>query len=67
MNKKQIIEKLEQLEKDLQDKENQIYQDIAFFREHKFAMEEAAVRYKQQAYNDAWLMLWKVIDEIKKS
>lgn len=65
MNKNEFIKELEKLQKEFQDKETKCYENMAFMRQHKFNMEEEAIRYKAEAYNDAWLTVWHVIDKIQ--
>ena len=64
MKKEEVVEILERLQNTFKDKENKCYADMAFMREHKFKMEEEAIRYKQQAYDDAWLTVWREIDKL---
>lgn len=65
ISKKEVIKILEKLQKTFKEKESKCYEDIAFMREHKFKMEEEAIRYKLGAYNDAWLTVWQEIDNLK--
>ena len=67
MKKEEIISILERLQKAFQEKETKCFEDMAFMRKHKFEMEEAALRYKQEAYNDAWLTIWHEIDKLQNN
>ena len=64
MNKKEIIEALEKLLKEFQNKEMDCFRDIGYMNEHKFHMESEALQYKKEAYTDCWLRLNSVIDKI---
>lgn len=37
---------------------------MAFMRKHNFEMEASAIKYKQEAYNDAWLTIFYEIDKL---
>lgn len=57
---------LENALKEMQDKERKCFRQMAYLKEHKFEMERAALSYKQQAYNESWLILSSAIDKLKK-
>lgn len=57
---------LESVLKELQDKEYECFRQMAFMKEHKFEMERSALNYKQEAYNDSWLIVSSAIDRLKK-
>ena len=66
MTKEEVTKILEKLQKTFQDKENDCFTEMSFARKHKMEMEEAAIRYKQEAYNDAWLTVWREIDKLNR-
>ena len=37
---------------------------MAYMRKHNLYMEEAAIRYKQEAFNKCWLELANLVDKI---
>lgn len=53
--------------KEIQDKENECFRQMAYMNEHKFEMERAALSYKQEAYNNSWLILLSALHELKNS
>ncbi len=57
---------LENALKEIQDKEHECFRQMAYLKEHKFEMERAAISYKQEAYNNSWLILSFAIDKLKK-
>lgn len=65
ISKNKVIKILENLQEKFQEKENQCYIEIGFMKEHGFKMEEEAIRYKSDAYKDAWLTIWQEIDNLK--
>lgn len=64
--KKEILNSLDALIKEIQAKEDECYRQMAYMNEHKFEMEREAIRYRQQAYNLCWLMVASKRDEVKK-
>lgn len=64
MSKKDFINLLKAIEKEFQDKENECFEQILYMQEHNFNMEEEALRYKQKAYNDAWLTISRYINKV---
>lgn len=57
---------LESVLKEIQDKEHECFRQMAYMKEHKFEMERCALGYKQEAYNDSWLIISSAIDKLKK-
>lgn len=62
--KKEIIKTLDRLIKEIQDRENDCYRQMAFCNEHKFEMEREAIHYAQQAYNCCKLEAFDARDKI---
>ena len=52
--------------KEIQSKEHECFRQMAYMKEHKFEMERLALNYKQEAYNDSWLIISSAIDKLKK-
>ena len=57
---------LEDAVKELQDKQHECFREMVYMKEHKFEMERSAINYKQEAYNNSWLILSSAIDKLKK-
>ena len=57
---------LENLEKEIREKEDFSFSQIAFCRKHKFEMEAAALKYRRDAYHQCRLEIMVAIDELKK-
>ena len=57
---------LESVLTEIQSKEHECFRQMAYMKEHKFEMERTALNYKQEAYNDSWLILSSAIDKLKK-
>jgi hypothetical protein len=66
MKKEEVIGILEKLQNDFQEKETKCFEDMAFMRKHNFEMEANAIKYKQEAYNDAWLAIFNEIDKLQR-
>ena len=66
MNGTKVKEILQNVIKDIQEKENECYRKMAYMNEHKFEIEREAVRYKQQAYNRSWLIVADALDKISE-
>lgn len=64
--KKEIIQTLGRLIKEIQDRENDCFRQMAFCNEHKFEIEREAIHYAQQAYNRCKLEAFSARDEIVK-
>lgn len=64
MKKEECIAILERLQKAFQEKENKCYEDMAFMKKHNFNLELEAIRYRQQAFNEAWITVWHEIDKL---
>ena len=64
MTKKELTI-LESVLKEIQDKQHECFRQMTYMREHKFNMEREAINYKQEAYNDSWLILSSAIDKLK--
>lgn len=52
--------------REIQGKEHDCFRQMAYMKEHKFEMERLALNYKQEAYNDSWLIISSAIDKLKK-
>lgn len=57
---------LENLEKEIREKEDFSFSQIAFCRKHKFEMEAAALEYRREAYHQCRLEVMEAIDKLKK-
>ena len=57
---------LENLEKEIREKEDFSFSQIVFCRKHKFEMEAAALEYRREAYHQCRLEVMVAIDELKK-
>ena len=56
---------LENLEKEIQEKEDNCFNQMSFCRKHKFEMEAAALEYRRDAYHQCKLEIMEVIDKLK--
>ena len=56
---------LESVVAEIQGKEHECFREMAYMKEHNFEMERSALKYKQEAYNDSWLILSSAIDKLK--
>ena len=52
--------------KEIQSRQHECFRQMAYMKEHKFDMERSAINYKQEAYNESWLILSSAIDKINK-
>ena len=57
---------LDSILREIQGKEYECFRQMAYMKEHKFEMEREALKYKQEAYNDSWLIVSSAIDKLKK-
>lgn len=57
---------LKNLEKEIKEKEDFCFSQMAFCRKHKFEMEAAALEYRREAYHECGLEVMFAIDELKK-
>ena len=57
---------LENLEQEIQEKEDNCFNQMTFCRKHKFEMEEAALEYRREAYHRCRLEIMKIIDKLKE-
>lgn len=70
MNKKQrdMTERelsiLDSALREIQSRQHECNRQMAYMQEHKFDMERLAINYKQEAYNDSWLIMSSAIDKI---
>ena len=64
MERKDIKKNLNALIEQFKSYENDCYKEMAYMRKHNLYMEEAAIRYKQEAYNKCWLELANLVDNI---
>lgn len=56
---------LEKVEKEIKEKEDFCFSQMAFCRKHKFEMEAAALEYRREAYHCCRLEVMNAIDELK--
>ena len=56
---------LENLEKEISEKEDFCFSQMAFCRKHKFEMEAATLEYRREAYQRCRLEVMNVIDKLK--
>ena len=56
---------LENLEKEIREKEDFSFSQMAFCRKHRFEMEAAALEYRREAYNCCRLEVMNAIDKLK--
>lgn len=56
---------LENLEKEISEKEDFCFEQMSFCRKHKFEMEAVALEYRREAYHCCGLKVMNVIDELK--
>ena len=56
---------LKNLEKEIGEKEDFCFSQMAFCRKHNFEMETAALEYRREAYHRCRLELMDVIDKLK--
>lgn len=56
---------LENLEKEISEKEDFCFSQMAFCRKHKFEMETAALEYQREAYHSCKLEIMNAIDKLK--
>lgn len=59
------IKILENLEKEIQEKEDYCFQQISFCKKHVFDMEAAALEYRRGAYHQCRLEIIYAIDKLK--
>lgn len=52
--------------REIQSMKHECFRQMAYMKEHKFEMERLALNYKQEAYNDSWLIISSAIDKLKK-
>lgn len=57
---------LNTLLKTLKGYEDECHRQMAYMNEHKFEMEQEAIRYKLKAYYRSWLEVASAIDKIKQ-
>lgn len=62
---KEELKILENLEKEIKEKEDFSFPQMAFCRKHKFEMEAAALEYRREAYHQCRLEVMAAIDELK--
>ena len=62
---KEELKILENLEKEIKEKEDFSFSQMAFCRKHKFEMEAAALEYRREAYHQCRLEVMAAIDELK--
>ena len=73
MNKEEICKKVrelcEQAERDLMEKKKSLTYQMCYMKEHKFNMEQQALAYKQEGYDEADFILFdlkrKILDLFK--
>lgn len=65
MAKKDTLAVLKDLEKLFNEKRNKVQDDRYYMKKHGFNMEDAALEYKEQAYRDAWLIVFHKINELE--
>ena len=56
---------LENLEKEIREKEDNCFNQMTFCRKHKFEMEAAALEYRREAYHCCMLEVMEAIDKLK--
>ena len=56
---------LENLLKEIQEKEDNCFNQMSFCRKHKFEMEAAALEYRREAYHQCKLEVMEAIDKLK--
>lgn len=56
---------LENLLREIQEKEDNCFNQMSFCRKHKFEMEAAALEYRREAYNQCKLEVMEAIDKLK--
>lgn len=62
--KKEIIQTIDRLIKEIQDREDDCFRQMAFCNEHKFEIEREAIHYAQRAYNRCKLEAFEAMDKI---
>jgi hypothetical protein len=50
---------------EIQSMEHECFRQMAYMKEHKFDMERLTINYKQEAYNQSWLVLSMALDKLK--
>lgn len=63
--KQEEIKILENVEKEIREKEDYCFQQMSFCRKHKFEMEVAALEYRRDAYHQCRLEIMDAIDKLK--
>lgn len=56
---------LKNLEQEIREKEDNCFNQMSFYRKHKFEMEEAALEYRREAYHRCMLEVMNAIDKLK--
>lgn len=64
--KQEEIKILENVEKEIREKEDYCFQQMSFCRKHKFEMEASALEYRRDAYHQCRLEIMDAIDKLKK-
>ena len=62
---KEELKILENLEKEIREKEDFCFSQMAFCRKHRFEMEAAALEYRREAYHCCRLEVMNAIDKLK--
>lgn len=62
---KEELKILENLEKEIREKEDFCFSQMAFCRKHRFEMEAAALEYRREAYHRCMLEVMNAIDKLK--
>lgn len=58
---------LQNVEKQIKEKEDYCFQQMSFCRKHKFEMEISALEYRRDAYHQCRLDIMDAIDKIAKA
>lgn len=58
---------LENVEKEIREKEDYCFLQMSFCRKHKFEMEASALEYRRDAYHQCRLDIMDAIDKIAKA